>query len=75
MPADALMKELEKTGVSLIRDLLCLKPKIAEKFKHIVGASKMKLRNLIGLLHKDKDVDPFSLNALNTRLKLDVAQK
>ena len=35
----------------------------------------MKLHNLIELLRKDKDADPFTLNALNAYIKLEEVQR
>lgn len=75
MTLDASMRELEDTSACSIGDLLRLKTKIVEKFESIVGVPKMKLHNLIELLCKSKDADPFTLNALNASANLEEVQQ
>ena len=70
-PNAAIMDELHRAGIDSIGDLIYVPLRTIDRLQSISSIPKMKFHNLIELLHKDKEVDVFRMDALSVRRKLD----
>ena len=65
------MDELGRNRVKVVQDLVYLQQRIVDNLRTLAGVLKMKLHNLVELLVKDPTVNPYDINAIGVRHRLD----